>query len=160
MIIGAVFCLLFSVMISQYIPAVPKLIRSYHVFGYELNKFGFTFITIAAFYITRGIMTYFFFAGTGSGRRWDVFYFTASKFYFIFSLLLLGMCVVEFYFPVDRGQLFSVYVAVVGVTFCAKIIFYMAHPAGMLPAEWYYKFLYICTLQIVPVLVLWKVFFI
>src|SRR5690606_9569879 len=65
-IIGTVFCLLFSVMISQYIPTVPKLIRSYHVFGYELNKFGFAFITIAAFYITRGIMTYLFFAGTGS----------------------------------------------------------------------------------------------
>ncbi|MBE2274452.1 MAG: DUF4271 domain-containing protein, partial [Flavobacteriales bacterium] len=25
--------------------------------------------------------------------------------------------------------------------------------------KWYYKFLYICTLQIIPVLVLWKVLF-
>lgn len=159
-IIGTVFCALFSVLISQYIPIVPKLIRSYNVLGYELNKFGFTFTAVVGFYLTRSLMTYLFFAGTGSGRRWDVFYFTSSKFYFIFSIVLLGMCIVEFYFPVHRGQLFSVYISIIGLIFISKIIYYLAHPAGMLPRQWYYKFLYICTLQIVPVLVLWRLFFI
>lgn len=159
-IIGTVFCALFSVLISQYIPIVPKLIRSYNVLGYELNKFGFTFLAVGGFYITRSLMTYLFFAATGSGRRWDIFYFTSSKFYFIFSLVILGMCIVEFYFPVHRGQLFSTYISIIGLVFISKIIYYLAHPAGMLPRQWYYKFLYICTLQIVPVLVLWRLFFI
>ncbi|TQE61297.1 DUF4271 domain-containing protein, partial [Leptospira interrogans] len=40
-----------------------------------------------------------------------------------------------------------------------KNLVYIFHNQPILPEKWYYKFLYICTLQIVPVLVLWKFLF-
>lgn len=158
-IISVVFALLFSVAFSQFVPVVPSPISDYHLFGYELNKFGFTFIAVGLFYFIRTALTYFFFAGTGGGKRWEKFYFSASKLFFVFSLVLIVGSIAQFYFNVDRGWLFNLYLITFGVLFVFKLIYYMMLGSSVLPQKWYYKFLYICTLQIVPVLVLWKVLF-
>ena len=45
-----------------------------------------------AFYLVKNLLTYLFFAGTASLPRWEKFYFSASKFYFVFSLVLMVLC--------------------------------------------------------------------
>ena len=158
-IISVVYCLVLSVFISFYVPTVPKKISDIHVSGYELNNFGFTLLTVSSFYFVKNILTYVFFAGTGSIKKWQFFYFTASKFYFCFSLIIMILCVVNSFYLIDQVEMFGYCFVGFSVVFLFKLIYYFFHNNGILPEVWYYKFLYICTLQIIPVLVLWKVLF-
>ncbi len=154
-----VFATLLSVLLSQFIPFVPKFFSEYPVFGYQVNKFGYTFLVVLLYYFIRAVFTYFFYQSSGAGRRWAVFYFTVTKLYFVLSLLLIIMCIINFYFPVDRKVAFPIYVGMLVVLFVFKLFYYLFHKNQILPKEWYYKFLYICTLQIIPLLVLWKLLF-
>ena len=158
-IISIVFSVLLAAFISPYLPVIPLKVRSLDFFGYELNKFGFTLLVIFLFYFLRNLVTYLFYAGTGSLKKWHVFYFSVSKFYFCISIVLMILCVVNFFYTLDQKLAFDFYIAGFSVVIIFKLIYYLAHPNNILPSKWYYKFLYICTLQIVPVLVLWKVLF-
>ena len=158
-IISFVFALVLSVFVSQNIPVVPQKISDFQFFGYELNKFGFTFVGISIFYFLKNILTYLYFAGTGAAKKWEVFYFIASKFYFCFSIVIMILCLIQYFYRFDKWVMFDVYLAVFAFAFLFKQIYYILHPSNILPQKWYYKFLYICTLQIVPVLVLWKLLF-
>ncbi|SFB79089.1 DUF4271 domain-containing protein [Kaistella jeonii] len=158
-IISFVFCLVFAAFISQYIPVVPKKVGNIHVLGYELNKFGFTFLVILGFYFIRNMLTYIFFAGTGTIKKWDLFYFTVSKFYFCISVIIIILCVISYFYPDGDLQRLPFYFGGFLGIFLFKLLFYFFHKSDIMPQKWYYKFLYICTLQIVPVLVLWKVLF-
>ncbi|WP_228438146.1 DUF4271 domain-containing protein [Chryseobacterium sp. 6424] len=159
-IISLVFSLVFSALISPNIPVVPKFVTDYRLLGYELNKFGFTFMVVTLYYILRTILSYLFFAGTSAGTRWELFSFVASKFYFCFSVVLMVFCVLQFYFPLDREVMLQVFFYSIIALFSGKLLYYIFHKDRVLPQKWYYKFLYICTLQIIPVLVLWKLLFI
>ncbi|MDQ0476036.1 MULTISPECIES: DUF4271 domain-containing protein [Chryseobacterium] len=159
LIIGVVFTLLFAALISRSVPIVPKKISDIHFFGYELNKFGFTLFSLSAFYGLKSTLSYVFYAGTGSMKRWALFQFTASKFYFMLSFVLMALCVYQYFYEVSDLQLFDYYfIGFIGV-FIFKIFFYLLSPGHLLPEKWYYKFLYICTLQFAPILVLWKVLY-
>ena len=158
-IISFVFALVLSVFVSQNIPVVPQKISDFQFFGYELNKFGFTFVGISVFYFLKNILTYLYFAGTGAAKKWEVFYFSASKFYFCFSIVIMILCLIQYFYRFDKWVMFDVYLAVFAFAFLFKQIYYILHSSNILPQKWYYKFLYICTLQIVPVLVLWKLLF-
>ncbi|MGA9212922.1 DUF4271 domain-containing protein [Kaistella sp.] len=159
LIVGIVFTLLFATLISQYIPIVPRQISDIHFFGYELNKFGFTLFTLLLFYGLKSILSYLFYAGTGSMKRWTLFQFATSKFYFMLSLALMALCIYQYFYEVDDLQLFDYYfIGFIGV-FLFKVFFYFLSPNPILPEKWYYKFLYICTLQFAPVLVLWRVLY-
>ncbi|WHF50899.1 DUF4271 domain-containing protein [Chryseobacterium gotjawalense] len=159
LIISVVFTLLFAVLISRSVPIVPKRISDIHFFGYELNKFGFTLFSMIVFYGLKSALSYLFYAGTGSMKRWALFQFTASKFYFTLSFVLMALCVYQYFYEVNDLQLFDYcFTGFIGV-FIFKIFFYLLSPRHLLPEKWYYKFLYICTLQFAPVLVLWKVLF-
>ena len=158
-IISAVFCLVFATFVSHYIPVVPKIARDFTFFGYELNKFGFTITVIAAFYFIKNLLSYLFFAGTGTLRKWDLFCFTVSKFYFCISIIMIVLCVMSYYFPDAELQRLPFYFVGLLLMFVFKQFYYLFHQNDILPQKWYYKFLYICTLQIVPFLVLWKVLF-
>ncbi len=158
-ITGMVTSFTLSILISQYIPFVPKSVNDLQLFGYQLNKFGFVFVSVLFFYISKAVLTFFFFESIGSTKKWSIFYFTGTKFYFIFSLVLLVFCILNFYFNFSRESLFSVLILFLTSAFIFKILFYLLHQNKILPQQWYYKFLYICTLQIAPLLVLWKLFF-
>ena len=158
-IISLVFALVLSVFVSQNIPVVPQKISDFQFFGYELNKFGFTFVGISVFYFLKNILTYLYFAGTGAAKKWEVFYSIASKFYFCFSIVIMILCLIQYFYRFDKWVMFDVYLAVFAFAFLFKQIYYILHSSNILPQKWYYKFLYICTLQIVPVLVLWKLLF-
>lgn len=159
LIVSSVFTVLLATFISQSIPIVPKKITDIHFFGYELNKFGFAFLSLILFYGLKCILSYLFYAGTGSNKRWKLFQFDASKFYFVFSLLLMVLCVYQFYFDFNRLKLFDYYFIGFVAVFLFKIFFYILSPNQILPEKWYYKFLYLCTLQFTPVLVLWSVLY-
>ena len=158
-IISFVFCITFATFVSQYIPIVPKKISEIQFFGYELNKFGFAFLAILAFYFIKNILSYFLFAGTGSVKKWEIFYFTASKFYFVFSVVLMVFCIMNYFYNIDKIRAFDFFAGVILFLFLFKQVYYFFHKNDILPRKWYYKILYICTLQIIPVLVLWKVLF-
>lgn len=159
LIISVVFVVLLATLISQSIPIVPKRISDIHFLGYELNKLGFTLGSLIIFYSIKSAFTYVFFAGTGSVDRWFHFQFNAAKFYFTFSLALMVLCFYQYFYEVHSLQLFDYYFIGFSVAFLFKIFFYLLSPNNILPEKWYYKFLYICTLQIIPVLVLWSVLF-
>lgn len=159
LIIGFVFSLVFAAFISQYVPVIPKRISELQILGWELNKFGFTLMTVLGFYLVKNLLTYLFFAGTASLPRWEKFYFSASKFYFVFSLVLMVLCIVRYFYDFEPVQMFGYYLAGISVVFFFKQLYYFLHPGAILPQQWYYKLLYICSLQIVPVMVLWRVLF-
>ncbi len=158
-ITSAVFCMAMAALISQYIPVVPKIISDFHPLGFELNKYGYTLFCLLLFYMVRALLGFVFFQATGNQKKWAVFYFTNTRFYFVLSLILLVALVVHYYLGVDKRLMFSIYTVFFAAAFVFKTVYYLLHRNRVLPQQWYYKFLYICTLQIVPVLLLWKVLF-
>lgn len=170
LIISCVSTLLLAALLSQSIPIVPQRITDLHFFGYELNKFGFTLFSLIIFYGLKSMLSYVFYAGTGSLSKWTLFQFTCAKFYFTLSLVLMILCVYQYFykvndlqllsdFKVQDLQLFDYYAFGFVLVFLFKITFYLLSPNNILPHKWYYKFLYICTLQFAPVVVLWKVLY-
>ncbi|QDP85446.1 DUF4271 domain-containing protein [Chryseobacterium sp. SNU WT5] len=158
-IISAVLCLLFATLISPSIPVVPRKIANIHFFGYELNKFGFSLLSLGAFYALKSVLSYLLFAGTGGLRRWSMLRFVASKFYFVLSFLLFPLCIYQYYFVVNPVSLFQYFPTGVLFILVFKIFVYLMTPIKILPEKWYYKILYLCTLQIAPILLLWRVLY-
>ena len=46
MITSSVVILSLSVLVSQYVPIIPKYVADLQLFGYQLNKFGFSFLPV------------------------------------------------------------------------------------------------------------------
>ncbi len=159
LITSLVFATVFSILLSQYIPLVPKAVEDVHVFGYQLNKFGYTLACIILFYLSKAFLSYLFYSGIGNIRKWGIFYFTVTKFYFALSVILIILCIYHYYFDIDKREALHIYLFSAGIVFIFKIIFYFFHKNQILPIKWYYKFLYICTLQIAPLFVLWRTLF-
>ncbi len=84
-ITSCVIALTLSVLISQYIPVVPKFIADLQVFGYQLNKFGYTLLAVMFFLSDKINIRFFILSEYRDGKKWTIFYFTATKFYFILS---------------------------------------------------------------------------
>lgn len=158
-VISAVYSVLLSVFISQYVPIVPKIITDFHPLGLELNKFGYTFLCVCGFYILKLIFSYIFFISSGSRRRWFPFYFVASRYYIIYAIVLMILCIAHYYLPIDKRAASQYYTMFFALAFLFKIAFYWMNKNHILPLQWYHKLLYICTLQFAPLLVLWKLLF-
>ena len=158
-IVSVIYVILLSVLISQFIPVIPHFLSSLSFYGFEINKFGFTFLTISTFYTIKIILTYFYYYGVRRQKKWQQFYFVATRFYFVLSIFLILSCIQVSYFPIERVKTFQTYSLLLVIVFVFKNIFYLFHNYRILPKNWYYKFLYICTLQITPLLVLFKFLF-
>ena len=158
-ITSVVFCVMASVVLSQFIPIVPKFVSERSFLGLELNKFGFTLISIMSFYFIKSILTFIFYRSLGVNKLLINFYIVADKFYFFVSLLLIMASIAIFYFPIDEIKFLYIFIISSGILLILKNTLYLFNKAQILPKEWYYKILYICTLQIVPILVLWKFLF-
>ena len=158
-ITSLVFCTSLSVLISQYVPMVPPEVSDVQLFGMELNKFGYTFISVCLFYLLKTGFSYLFYAGIGNVRKWGVFTFAATRFYFAVSLILLTLCFVHYYIDIDKREALHYYLYFGAAAFVFKILFYLFHKNQILPTKWYYKILYICTLQIAPLFALWRILF-
>ncbi len=159
MIVSLVYCISLSVLVSQYIPFVPKIVAEKEIVGYQLNKIGFTMLSVFLFYFGRMILSYLFYQSIADSRKWPLFYFAATKFYFVVSLILMALIIVHYYFGINKAEVFPYYILGLCCIFAFKNLFYLFHPQKVFPSEWYYKILYICTLQFVPLLALWKLLF-
>lgn len=154
-------CASFSILFSQYIPVVPKFItENFSAFGIEFNKFGFMFTTLLLFYFVKNIVTYFFFASVDNIKNYNYFAHAAQKYYLIYSLVILITCVIHYYLPLNTRLFLKVYLIILFLAFILKIGYYLFNNQQILPKHFYYKFLYICSLQILPILVVWKFCFI
>ena len=155
------YCISFSVLFSQYVPIVPKFIEENLSFwGISFNKFGFMFFTLLLFYLAKNLITYFFFASVENTKNYNHYALSAQKYYLVYSLVLLGLSVLHYYLPLNTRLFFKIYLIAVALAFLLKILYYLFNNQEILPKQWYYKFLYICSLQILPVLVVWKFCFI
>lgn len=159
-IISLVYIVTLSTLISQYIPVIPEPVASWSLLGFSLNKLGFTICSILLFYIIRAFFSLVFFASVGHLHAWSRFYFASSKFYFMMSILLIVMNFSHYYFVTDKVLALQFYIIFLTFVFIFKILFYIFNKTGILPNQWYYKFLYICTLQIAPLFALWRFLFI
>ena len=152
--------LLLSALLSQMVPTLPFVVDQFSVLGYSLNKFGFTFLVIGGLYFAKAIITFLFLHSVGAGKRWGRFFFTVTRFYFITSLLLIVANLAHYYYIPDKEFMLQLYVPILLGTVLFKVVFYVFHKNQILPQQWYYKFLYICTLQIAPILIAWRLLFI
>jgi len=158
-IISIVRSVMISLLLSQFVPVVPKFASDIQLFGIQLNKFGFTFLTVIIFDIIKNLLTFLFYSSIGNGKNLKGLALISGKFYFLESIGLIIAGFVLYYYPLDLVQYFYVIIIVLISLFVLKNLIYIFHNQAILPEKWYYKFLYICTLQIVPVLVLWKFLF-
>ncbi len=158
LIISIVKCLMTALLLSQFVPIVPKLF-SIDVLGFQINKFGFTFLALLSFDVIKNILTFLFYSSIGSGKNLKGLTLVSSKFYFLESIVFIIASFTLYFFPIDLVKYFYFIIGMVIFSFFLKNLIYIFHNQSILPEKWYYKFLYICTLQIVPFLVLWKFLF-
>jgi len=158
-IISMVKCIMTSLLLSQFVPIVPKFISDIQLFGFQINKFGFTLLALLSFDIVRNILTFLFYSSVGSVKNLRGLTLVSSKYYFLESIAFILASFALYYFPIDPVKYFYFIIGLVVGSFILKNLIYIFHNQSILPEKWYYKFLYICTLQIVPVLVLWKFLF-
>ncbi|MGX9986459.1 DUF4271 domain-containing protein [Chryseobacterium sp. POL2] len=153
------FSIMVSVTLSQFLPVIPQFIADLQLGGYTLNKFGLTLISICLFFTTKSILTYFFYTSLGYNKLLVNLYMLANKFYFLGTIILIITSFTFFYFPID-GLKFLYITIISGIfLFILKLFLYWFNKPQIMPNEWYYKILYICTLQIAPLVVLWKFLF-
>ncbi len=157
--ISAGYIVVLSVLFSQYIPLVPSVVLDFDINGFVLNKIGVMLGVLLLFYFVKSILTALFYKSIGQVQKYLVLGFVAQKFYFVQSLLLVVLCIIHYYFSINRREFFVYYLILMVLLLVAKIIFYIFHKNKPLPEEWYYKILYICTLQILPLLAVWKFIF-
>ncbi|MBS1548541.1 MAG: DUF4271 domain-containing protein [Bacteroidetes bacterium] len=158
--VSVVYVLSFTVLVSQYVPIVPKWLAQYQVLGWQLNKFGFSLGVIFLFYLSKSFLTFLFYMSIGEGKRWSPLIFVATKFYFVCSFVLIIANIIHYYFGIDNKLVMQYYVLILVFLFVFKLFYYKFNKNITLPKDWYYKILYICTLQIIPLWVLWKILFI
>ncbi|MBS1572215.1 MAG: DUF4271 domain-containing protein [Bacteroidetes bacterium] len=160
LIVSSVFLFSITIVISQFVPIVPKTISEYQILGWELNKWGFTFLTFVIYYFSKSLFTFIFYMSIGEEKKWNSLQFVATKFYFILSIILMLLAIALFYFNINTQLILWYLWVFLGFAFVFKLFFYSFNKNAILPSKWYYKILYICTLQIIPFVVLWKLLFI
>ena len=160
LIISSVYITATSTLISQYVPVIPEPVAHWSFFGVSLNKIGFTISILVIFCLLKALLSFLFFASVGHAKTWPKFYFAASKFFFVLSIILIALNFGHYYFVTDPALALNIYLLYFGIIFIFKLFYYIFNKNAILPNQWYYKFLYICTLQIAPIFALWKLLFI
>jgi len=160
LIVSFIYVVLLTTLLSQTIPIVPQSVSRMQLFGYEFNKFGYTFLVLSGFYVLRAGLTYLFYKASNDAERWNHLQFVASKFFFSASLLLFGVCFMHYYYPQELKVVFSWYVWGLVIVFVFKNLVFLLATQPAFPEKTFYKILYICTLQIIPLLALWRLLYI
>jgi len=151
---GIVYVFVFSVLSFNYIYVVYDFIaENFNLYGYILNKFGFAIVVCSLFYIVKGGFSYLFFIITGSKNKWRSYLFTINKFFYFANILICILIVIYYFYPIDQDIFFKLSTIFFILSFLFKIILLLTSSNNVLPKEWYYKFLYICVLQILPYLI-------
>lgn len=159
MITSTVFAVMLSVMLSQFVPVVPEIISKINVFGVGFSRFGAALLAVCMFYLAKSLLTYFFYACAGSSQKLGELIFSATRIYFLSTFSVITVCFINYFYPIDRTASIYLFISVCIIISVFKTLLYIFSPQQVLPSQWYNKLLYICTLQIAPILVLWKFLF-
>ena len=157
--VSCVFIVSQALLLAQYIPIVPRYVMDNDISGWVPNKIGFMIIILSVYYLLKTLITLLFYRAVTRPKKWMILGFIAQRFYFVESLLIILAVIVHYYLGVDKQQAYLIYIITELVFFVVKNICYFLHKEKPLPEEWYYKILYICTLQILPMLAVWKFVF-
>lgn len=148
-----------SVLFSQSLPIVPRWAVEWDISGFVLNKIGFMLMILSLFYLLKFLLTVLFYFGIGQPDKILKLTFVAQRFYIVESLFLVLVSLFYYYFQGQgSGQGIEYWLGLI-LLWLLKILFYLLHKDCPLPSEWYHKILYICTLQILPFLAVWKLLF-
>lgn len=156
-LVSLVFCVLFSILVCDYLPTSPLLLENFT--GYYWSKFGYSFLVITSFYMIKMGFTYFFYYCINQVKRLRKLYFQALKLYLKASIFIIILIFVNYFLEIDKYYYFYFLIFVSFLFFLIKNMTYLMDKNQALPEFWYYKLLYICTLQIAPLFVLWRLFF-
>lgn len=159
LLVSFIYVLLFSTFFAFYLPVIPPEVEKFSLFGYSLNRFGFVLLVSSLYYLLRFFLTFFFYSSIGEDRKWARLYFVTSKFYMALSFVLMAGILLVYFFEFNALTLLRFSLLIALLLFVFKLFFYLFNRNYFLPKAWYYKILYICTLQFLPVLVLWKLLF-
>jgi len=153
---GCVYVLVLSVLLFNYISTIPDFITdNINFYGYSLNNFGFIFVVYSLFYIVKSVFSRIFFIFTGNKKRWKSHVFTTNKFFYFVTLLICLLIIIYYFYQIDQYSFFKLCTVFFILIFIVKIIFLITSSNKALPKKWYHKFLYICTLQILPHFAVW-----
>ncbi len=158
-VISAVFCVQLTLLFSQYLPAVPKVVENVSIMGFSLNKFGYLFLIVSIFYLFKTVFTFFFYVSINQSKNFNVLIFNSSKIFFVFSMILIILVFLNYYINIETRNFLPIILVLSAFLFVFKIFFYLFNKNNTLPNQWYYKILYICTLQIAPVFAMWRLVF-
>lgn len=79
-ITSCVSALTLAVLLSQYIPTVPKYVTDLQIMGYQMNKFGYTLTVVVLFYLLKSSFGFLFYQSIGDGKKWPVFILPPQNF--------------------------------------------------------------------------------
>lgn len=116
-------------------------------------------VSLLLFYLMKNLLIYIFYGSIHELKKYGKYAFVAQKYYMLYSFVLLLLSFIHYYLPIDKPTFFKIYLFVALYAFVLKIAVYAFHYQRIMPSEWYYKILYICTLQILPSLLIWKFWF-
>lgn len=159
LVTSSAFVMVLSAMLSQFMPIVPEIISKINLFGVGFSRFGATLLVICAFYLAKCLLSYLFYASAGSTRRWSELIFSATRIYFVATFFVIAVSFANYFYPVDRTVSICLVIGLCLAISLLKVLVYLFSPQEVLPKEWYNKLLYICTLQIAPLLAVWKFLF-
>jgi hypothetical protein len=165
LLIGLVFTSLLSLWLWPLLPTLPAWLQDIEVMGYVPNKFGYLLACMASYMIIKHLLCWCFYLCSGSLKRWVPYCFSLHKFYLVFSALVVLLIINQYFLHVEHYFLpkgfdeHRTYGLILVGMFVTKCIFEFFHQEPILPKQWYHKFLYLCTLQILPLLVLAKLLF-
>lgn len=152
---------LLGALISQFIPIVPKsVVAICNSIGFVPNKMGFFTSCMFVFYLLKSALTYLFFAITGNLKRWYRFYFITHKFYIVLNIFMVVLILMFHFTHYPISSSVKTLPLILGGIYIVKLAYLIMHQQFVLPKEWYYKFLYLCSLQIIPSMVLVKILYI
>ena len=157
--VSVVRCVMMALLLSQFVPVVPGIFSDVQLLGWQLNKLGFTLLALFLFDGLRAMLTFLYYSSVGNGKNLKGLTLVACKYFFLESIVFIILSFILYYYPIDLVRYFYLIIGLFVGSLVLKNLIYLFHRQPILPEKWYYKFLYICTLQILPVLVLWKFLF-
>lgn len=159
-LISLAYVFILSVFLSPHLPIIPQWVAEHVVFqGYTLNKLGFTFLSFSLFYLSKCLLSYLFFKSSFSIKNWNWFVFKLNKFYGVLVALFTLLTIFEYFTPLTTHISLTHYLGILIIILLAKVMLLLFNRDPVFPNGWYYKFLYICTLQITPYLAIVKFLF-
>jgi len=148
---GIIYVFVLSVLLFNYISIIPDFIlEKFYPNEYDLNRFLFVFVVFSLLYIVNAFLSYLFFIVTGNRKRWRSYVFAVNKFFYFVTIFICLLIIIYYFYPINRDIFFNLSIIFFVFLFLFKIIFLITSSNKVLPKEWYYKFLYICILQILP----------